>query len=300
MEKKVSKSGKWIEAMRLRTIPVSIAGVMAGTACALILGGFSLIPAIICLLFAVTAQIASNFGNEYYDFKNGLDKKGRDGFRRGVTEGDIKPEQMKKATFVTLAIACLIGCVSIIYGGWWMIAVGVAVVIFALAYSAGPYPLSHHGMGDLAVVLFFGVVPVMLTCYLQTGSFNGWQITLPVSIAVGLMADNVLIVNNYRDMDDDKMVGKHTTVVLFGRRFMGIVYLGTGILAMILMYPIWQLLPGWVLIIPAIYLILHIVLWKQIISHRGAALNPLLGKTAMNLMILCVLLLIATGIESVI
>ena len=95
----------WIEAMRLRTLPVSVAGVIAGIACAVFLGKFNAVPAVLCVLFAMLAQIASNFGNEYYDFKNGVDKKGRDGFRRGVTEGEISPKAMKIATFFTLALA---------------------------------------------------------------------------------------------------------------------------------------------------------------------------------------------------
>lgn len=165
----------WIEAMRLRTLPVSVAGVLAGTGCAVFKHGFSVVPMLICLVFAVIAQIASNFANEYYDFKNGFDKKGREGYRRGVTEGDISPSAMKRATFGLLFLDALLGCSLIYYGGWWLIAVGVAVAIFAVAYSAGPYPLSHHGLGDVAVVVFFGFVPVIFTEYVQTGVWGFHQ-----------------------------------------------------------------------------------------------------------------------------
>ena len=119
---------KWIEAMRLRTLPVSLAGVICGTACALLQGSFN---AIVALFFAVLAQIASNFANEYFDYKNGLDRKGRVGFRRGVTEGDITPDAMKRATFITLALAAAVGCTMLLYGPWWLILVGVSVGIFA-------------------------------------------------------------------------------------------------------------------------------------------------------------------------
>ena len=98
----------WIEAMRLRTLPVSVAGVIAGTGCAVWHNGFKALPAILCLLFAILAQIASNFGNEYYDYTKGVDKRGREGFRRGVTEGDITPQAMKRATFAMLGIAAAI------------------------------------------------------------------------------------------------------------------------------------------------------------------------------------------------
>ena len=179
---------KWIEAMRLRTLPVSISGVLAGIACAMMGIDFSLVPALLCLLFAILAQIASNFANEYYDFRNGVDRKGREGFRRGVTEGDISPVAMKYATFGTLAAAAVVGCLMLFYGSWWMVPIGLCIGLFALAYSAGPYPLSHHGLGDVAVVIFFGIVPVTLTCYLQQGDWRELWLSLPISVAVGLLA----------------------------------------------------------------------------------------------------------------
>lgn len=284
----------WIEAMRLRTLPVSLAGVIGGCGCAAYYDKFSAVPALLCLFFALFAQIASNFANEYFDFKNGLDKKGREGFRRGVTEGDITPQAMKVATFITLALACVVGCMMLFYGGWWLILIGVAVVLFALAYSAGPYPLSHHGLGDVAVVIFFGIVPVTLTCFLQMGDWSGLQTSLPVSVAIGLMAANVLVVNNYRDMDDDKAVNKRTTVVIFGRKAMSWVYFFSGILAVALLYPVWKLLPIYIgVIIRLCYYFLHGMLWQTLVKNRGAKLNPLLGKTAMLLLLMTIICTIA-------
>jgi len=283
----------WIEAMRLRTLPVSLAGVIAGIACAVFLGKFNAVPAVLCVLFAMLAQIASNFGNEYYDFKNGVDKKGREGFRRGVTEGEISPKAMKIATFFTLALAGVVGCMMLFYGPWWLVIVGIVIMLFALAYSTGPYPLSHHGLGDVAVVLFFGVVPVMFTCFLQTGSWDGLQFVLPTSVSIGLLAANVLIVNNYRDMEDDAAVNKRTTVVIFGRKTMGRVYLSFGIIGMLLMLPLWLSLPVWTLVTPILYMVLHIHTWRQLKMSLGAQLNPLLGKTAINLLVFAGMLLFA-------
>lgn len=277
--------------MRLRTLPVSVAGVIAGTGCAIMLDSFKALPAFLCLLFAILAQIAANFGNEYYDYKNGIDRKGRAGFRRGVTEGEIDPQSMKRATFVVLALAAAVGCTMLLYGPWWLIIVGVLIMIFALAYSAGPYPLSHHGLGDLAVVIFFGIIPVTFTCFLQTGNIEGMTIIIPTSVAVGLLAANVLIVNNYRDMEDDAAVGKRTTVVIFGRRFMGLAYLLSGIAGMALMIPVWASLTSWALIVPLIYIILHIKVWLKLREVTGAGLNPLLGRTAVNLLVFSVLFL---------
>lgn len=284
----------WIEAMRLRTLPVSVAGVIAGCGCAIMLDSFSAVPAMLCLTFAVLAQIASNFANEYFDFKNGIDKKGREGFRRGVTEGEIKPEAMKLATYITLALSGVVGCAMLLFGPWWLILVGVLIMIFALAYSAGPYPLSHHGLGDVAVIIFFGVVPVTLTYYLQSGAWSGVELVLATSVAVGLLAANVLVVNNYRDMDDDAAVGKRTTVVIFGRRVMSLVYLLAGFAAMAIMYPVWRVTPLWSLTIPAAYLVMHVMTWNKMKKAKGSELNPLLGKTALNLLLFALMFLIVT------
>ena len=281
----------WIEAMRLRTLPVSVSGVIAGTGCAILTDSCKVIPALLCLTFAILAQIAANFGNEYYDFKNGIDKKGRAGFRRGVTEGEITPKAMKTATFITLGIAAAVGCAMLIYGPWWLIIAGILIMCFALTYSAGPYPLSHHGLGDIAVIIFFGIVPVVLTWYLQTSSWDSVELVIETSVTIGLLAANVLVVNNYRDMEDDDAVGKRTTVVIFGRKVMSSAYLLSGFIGMAVMTPVWIGVPVWVLAVPVIYLTLHIKTWYNLRQSTGSAINPLLGRTAMNLMIFSLLFL---------
>ena len=289
---------KWIEAMRLRTLPVSIAGVVAGTACAIYHHGFSVLPFLICLLFAVLAQITSNFANEYYDFKYGLDKKGREGFRRGVTEGDISPLDMKRATFITLGLAVCIGASLIIWGGWWLIFVGFAVAIFALAYSTGPFPLSHNGLGEIAVIIFFGFVPVIFTEFVQTRYLYLDSTTIFTSSAIGLMAANVLIVNNYRDMEDDKSVNKKTSVVIFGRKFMGGVYYFNGILASIFLAMASSALPFWVSAGWLTYFAFHSMLWSKLRSKRGKALNDVLKWTSIILFLVsCYLLTIFASLK---
>lgn len=279
--------------MRLRTLPVSVAGVIAGTACAMVYHSFRFAPAFICLVFAVLAQIASNFANEYFDYANGLDRPGRDGFRRGVTEGDISPRAMLTATLGVIVLDCLLGLSLLCYGSWWLILVGIAVALFAVGYSAGPYPLSHHGLGDIAVIIFFGVVPVTLTCYLQTGIREWNSISIPISFAIGLMAANVLIINNYRDVDDDRSVGKRTTVVIFGRTAMSSAYLCSGIIAAVL--TVWGMLGtlGAAVLIPVIpYLAGHLLIWARLLRLNGKQLNPLLGMTACNLLLFSILLII--------
>jgi 1,4-dihydroxy-2-naphthoate octaprenyltransferase len=278
----------WIEAARLRTLPVSIAGVIAAMGVAKWEHRFSLLPALICLVFAILAQVTSNFANEYYDFKRGTDKKGRAGHRRGVTEGDILPETLKRVTYATLALACVVGCCLIPFGGWWLVPVGILIAVFALAYSAGPFPLSYNGLGDVAVLVFFGLVPVNFTYYVQAGAWSPFAVL--VSVTIGLMGVNVLLVNNYRDMDDDKEANKRTTVVLFGRKFAGMFYLVSGYFAAFFLTPIWFMLPAWALVIPILYLAMHTITWYRLIHSEGSALNPLLGATGRNMLIFSILL----------
>ena len=189
--------------MRLRTLPVSLAGIIAACALTLTSRCFSLTAAILCLLFATLAQIASNFANEYYDFKAGLDAPGRDGPRRGVTEGDISPRAMKAATYGVLAAACAVGLAIAATAGWWLVGAGIIIALGVIAYSAGPFPLSRHGLGEIAVIFFFGIIPVNLTYYVMSGVLWMPDVFM-TSLSIGLMGANVLIVNNYRDADADR------------------------------------------------------------------------------------------------
>lgn len=274
----------WIEAMRLRTLPVSTAGVAAGVAYCVSDGCFLWAPSLICLIFALLAQIASNFANEYYDFKNGLDRAGREGPRRGVTEGDISPNAMKMATYLTIAAACVLGLSLICWGGWQLIFVGALIAVGVVAYSSGPYPLSHHALGEVAVVFFFGIIPVIFTYYIQSREISS-AVALG-SIAVGLMGANVLLVNNYRDADDDRAVGKTTIAVKYGRKVASALYLANGIVAAAIMAPQWTdgQSAAW-LAVPVLYIILHLVLWIRINRVSGAKLNPMLGATSMLMLL---------------
>ena len=291
----------WIEAMRLRTLPVSVAGVVAALGYVRLLDTPNATVFLLCLLFAVLAQIASNFANEYFDFKAGLDRPGREGPRRGVTEGDISPVAMKKAAVGTLMLASLIGLLLIHWGGWIVLFVGIIIVLGALAYSAGPFPLSRHGLGEVAVILFFGVAPVSLTFYLMTGYIDMY--VWAGSIAIGLMGANVLLVNNIRDINDDRNVGKRTFVVVFGRRAGSFFYLFNGWLAAWLMGSVWLWIGGVWLIVPSLYVIVHTIMWYRIDSlsriamkkpTEAGALNPFLGMTAVLMCLYALLFTIAS------
>ena len=288
----------WLECFRLRTLPVSLSGVVIAIGLAKWHHHFQLTPALLCLVFALLAQIVSNTANEYFDYLQGTDKPGRVGPRRGVTEGDIKPTTLRNVTFGLLALAGIVGCGLIPYGGWWLLPVGIVIALGALAYSTGPYPLSYHGLGELMVFIFFGLVPVNLTYYVMALQFH--PVVILFSISIGLLGVNVLLVNNYRDVEDDREAGKRTSVVLFGRKAAAFSYLLNGYLGMAVLAVFWflivvgrdMMLPKWTLAIPVLYLVLHTATWYKLTHRDGAALNPLLGETARNMLIFTLLLTI--------
>ncbi len=269
----------WIEAARPRTLPVSLAGVVLAAGFNLYFGTFRAVPALLCFAVALFAQVASNFANEYYDYKSGLDRKGREGPRRGVTEGDISPRAMLFATYAALGLACLAGLALAACSGWWLIAVGAVIALGVVAYSAGPYPLSRHGLGEVAVLLFFGIIPVNFTYYVQALEWNPY--VLMASVSAGLMGANVLIVNNYRDLEDDRAVGKRTLAVILGRKETSLVYLLSGYWGIVFMLPMWLAMPAASWLVPLAYIVIHTLLWVKLSSLRGRALNQYLGLTSM-------------------
>ena len=292
----------WLECFRLRTLPVSLSGVIIAIGLAVWHGHFKWVPAVLCLVFAVLAQIVSNTANEYFDYLQGADKPGRVGPRRGVTEGDIKPTTLRNVTFGLLALACAVGCCLIPYGGWWLLPVGIIIALAALAYSTGPYPLSYHGLGELTVFIFFGLVPVNLTYYVQALRID--PLVVMASITIGLLGVNVLLVNNYRDVEDDREAGKRTSVVIFGRAPAALAYLINGYAGMGMLSVLWvmivlgKVMPLWVLVIPVIYLVLHTATWYKLTHREGSALNTLLGETARNMLIFTLLMTIILIIYS--
>lgn len=290
----------WLEAIRLRTLPVSVSGVLIAVGLAKFNGAFRLVPSLLCVAFAVLAQIVSNLANEYFDFKAGTDKKGRVGPRRGVTEGDFSPATLKRAMVGTLVATCAVGLSMLAvvdpgegYANWLLlVGVGVMVAVMAFAYSAGPYPLSYHALGEVAVMAFYGLVPVIFSYYVVAGDFHPYAVI--AGIAIGLMGVNVLLVNNYRDVDDDREAGKRTSVVVAGRTLAAFAYLLNGLLALsvlgVLWLRLWMEWGWWTMLPPAIYMALHLTTWHRLRQRTGAALNPILGATARNMLIFTILL----------
>lgn len=221
----------WILAARPKTLPAAVMPVVLGTALADRTGSFDAIPALLCLLFALLIQIATNYANDYYDGIKGTDTEKRLGPQRAVATGLVTPAQMKRATAVVLTLAFLVGLALIPFGGWWLLGVGLASLICAVAYTGGPYPLGYHGWGDVFVVLFFGLIAVGFTFYVQTGYFANaaWL----GGLGMGLVINNILIVNNYRDVEEDRAAGKKTIVVRFGRNFAYGLYLASYAVALL-------------------------------------------------------------------
>jgi 1,4-dihydroxy-2-naphthoate octaprenyltransferase len=244
-------------------------------------------PAVICLVFAVIAQVISNFANDYFDYKKGADKEERLGPKRAVTEGWIAPKTMLCVTIGLLVTDLLVGLSLLHYvydGKTYFILIGILIAVFAVAYSGGPYPLAYHGWGDVCVLFFFGIVPVGFTYYAQAQ-----QWTLPVTIcgiAVGLVTVNILVANNYRDRDSDAKAGKKTTIVLFGEQFGRMFYLFNGIIAVVLcLYFLSEKAVG-AAVLPFVYLFFHIKTWREMIRiGSGKQLIGVLEKTSRNVLI---------------
>lgn len=288
MEKEKNLTGAWIEAARPKTLAASVSPVVVGCAVAYRDGVWRPGAAVLCLLVALLAQIASNFANDYFDFKKGADKEDRLGPERAVASGWITPSAMLRATFITLGLACLCGCGLLFYAGWELIPVGVAIALGVLAYSAGPYPLAYNGLGDVCVLLFYGIIPVCFTYYVQALSFS--LLSFLLSVAVGLLSVNILIVNNYRDYQQDKAAAKRTTVVLFGRSFGQVAYLLNGVLALLLTLPLLIDRYWWIDLAFGGFCVLFAATWLEMKRGEGQALNKTLGHTARNVFIFSLLI----------
>ncbi len=277
----------WILAARPKTLSGAAVPVMIGTAFAWKdagCEGFQIIPAILCFLFAFIMQIDSNFINDYFDCIHGNDDSAtRLGPKRACSEGWITLKAMRIGLIVTTALGCIVGLPLIIYGGIEMIFVGALCVLFAFLYTV---KISYLGLGDVLVLVFFGIVPVSLTYYVILPE-EIQQITgevLIASIACGIVIDTLLLTNNYRDRYNDEKDGKMTLVVRIGERNTEKVYLAAGLTGAIIMAITVDHWASAILLLP--YLLLHIKTWKELkrINH-GKELNQVLGMSARNMFV---------------
>ena len=282
----------WLLAARPKTLSGAAVPVMIGVALAWVdvpsyIGAeFSWTAALLCLLFSFAMQIDANFINDFFDFANGTDDaETRLGPRRACAQGWVKLDSMKKAIALTTCMACVIGLPLVYYGGFEMIFVGIVCVIFAFLYTTF---FSYQGLGDLLVLVFFGIVPVCCTYYVQLHVVTA-QVFL-ASLACGLVIDALLIVNNFRDRDNDRLAGKNTIMVRLGAKAGLQLYVGVGLAAVILGGTFWM--NGHILasLLPLLYLVLHLFTYlKMKRIYQGKALNLILGETARNIFIYGVL-----------
>jgi len=223
----------WLEAARPKTLPAALCPVVVASGLAFHHKGFEWQPALICLLFALLIQIGTNFANDYLDGVRGTDDENRIGPRRAVASGLIAPGRMKSVAISVLALAFFFGLLLIPFGGWWLLSIGIASVLCAWLYTGGPYPLAYNALGDVFVVLFFGFIAVGCTYYVQTGTWHGAAAAL--GLACGLIINNLLVVNNYRDVEGDRLASKRTLVVLLGKRFGLVQYLGSCLVSLLIL-----------------------------------------------------------------
>ncbi|MEG1611405.1 MAG: 1,4-dihydroxy-2-naphthoate polyprenyltransferase [Alistipes sp.] len=279
----------WVLATRPKTLTGAAVPVMIGCALAAADGGFQPLPAALCLLFALLMQMDANLINDLCDYLKGSDGSDRLGPERACAQGWITPRFMRRGIALCTLIAAAVGCGLLIYGGWTMLPVGALCILFAFFYTAGPYPLAYHGWGDLLVIVFFGFIPVGCTYFVQCGTW-GWQVAA-ASGACGLAIDTLLMVNNFRDREQDAQSGKRTLIVRFGavagRRFY--LWLGLAALGCCLLLQ----LNGrtWAALLPLLYLPLHVRTWRAMVQiDHGRELNMLLGATSRNILLFGTLL----------
>lgn len=278
----------WILAARPKTltgalVPVMIALAWAWTDATMYeTGTFNWTAAALCAAFAMVMQIDANFVNDFFDYARGNDDTAtRLGPLRACTQGWVSLNAMKQAIALTTCLACVIGLPLIFFGGMEMIAIGLLCVVFCFLYTTH---LSYKGLGDVLVLVFFGIVPVCTTYYIQLHTLT-WMVFL-ASVACGLVIDGLLVVNNYRDRDNDRRDGKRTLVVIIGAEWTERLYLGLGITAVLMgiMYCFSDHLLAFIL--PLLYLLFHLFTWlKMRRIHAGRQLNECLAETARNIFI---------------
>ncbi len=272
----------WVLASRPKTLTGAAVPVLIGLALAfsdMEKTDFEIIPALLCLLFAFVMQIDANFINDYFDFLKGNDNEMRIGPKRACASGWISSKAMLTGIVITTIIACLIGLPLIFYGGTQMIIVGILCLVFCFLYTL---KLSYVALGDVLVLVFFGIIPVSITYYIQTDTIS-LEVFL-ASISCGLIIDTLLMINNYRDIENDKKAGKITLCVILGAKKSLKAYFLLGVIAQIIgvVYVFYG--HHLAFILPLAYLSLHYKAYKdmkEIIKQEE--LNLILSKTARNI-----------------
>ena len=280
----------WWVALRPKTLVIAVAVVLVGTAVSGVVGEIDPLLASVCLLGALLLQIASNFANDLFDFRKGADTEERIGPVRAVAAGLLTQRQMAVGLVLVELAALAVGTYLSLHSSWVILGIGVAGMIAAVLYTAGPFPLGYHGLGDLFVFVFFGLAAVAGTCFVQTGTWDG--LALALGVPMGSLGAAVLTVNNIRDLDTDSKVGKRTLPVRLGRPLARVYFA----LLLCCPYVVVGLLIGrgalegraglCFLSLPLAVHLLHVVRTRT----DGPTLNKALAKTAMLLLSFAILL----------
>lgn len=274
----------WIDALRPKTLPAGIVPVFIGTAMAYYDGFFNPVVFALTLVCSILIQIITNFVNEIYDFKKGADTHERIGPRRAVASGLIKPGTMKAVTGVLVAVTFLIGLYLVFTGGGvFIFGIGVISLFFAYAYTGGPYPLAYKGLSDIFVLVFFGIIAVSGTYYLQAQRLI--PEVLIASLAPGFLSMNILGVNNIRDIVTDKKAGKITLAVRIGERPAKIMYVVINILAFIVPVILYFSLENRYFLMPLLVFPISLIICLNLFKSTGAKLNKILAQTGLLLIL---------------
>ena len=299
----ITRTRAWVMAARPQTLPAAAAPVVVGTGLAVHDGVFAALPALFALLGAALIQVATNFANDYYDAIQGADTDQREGFTRVTASGLISAAEVKRAMYLTFLLAVVVGTYLVFVGGVPILVVGLLSVASGIAYTGGPYPLGYHGLGDLFVFVFFGLVAVVGTYYVQATAVLGeaFPLWLPpetmtlaalvVSLPIAAISTNILVVNNLRDRREDAQTGKRTLVVRFGPRFARAQFVS--LFALAYAVPLYLLsLPafGLPVLLPLLSLPLAVGVTRTVLTgESGAELNPALEDTGKVLALYAVL-----------
>ncbi|MEY7849874.1 1,4-dihydroxy-2-naphthoate polyprenyltransferase [Natrarchaeobius sp. A-rgal3] len=306
-EVEMSRTKAWVMAARPQTLPAAAAPIIVGTGLAMAEGVFAPIPALMAFVGAALIQVGTNFANDYYDAIKGADTDDRDGFTRVTQAGIIPAERVKLATIVTFGLAVLSGTYLVYVGGLPILVIGLVSVLCGWAYTGGPYPLGYHGLGDLFVFVFFGIVAVVGTYYVQAASFaEPLATSVPqgtitreavlASLPIAGLSTAILVVNNIRDRETDAETGKRTLAVRLGYRWSRIEY--TAMVGLAYAVPVWFWLVegiGLGVLLPFLSLPYAAFTARTVWTRTdGEALNPALEATGKLLAIYA--LLFAAGL----
>ncbi len=276
---KPTKLQCWILASRPRTLPAALVPVMVGSALAIYQGIFFPAYSIVALLCSILIQIGTNFTNDLYDYLKGTDTEERKGPLRVLASGLISVKEMKWGIFLVFFTAFLLGLYLVCSVGLMILWIGIFSIIAGLAYTAGPFPLAYNGLGDLFVFIFFGIVGTVGTYYLHAQQFT--LLAFLISLPVGALITNILIVNNYRDIEEDKAAGKNTIAVLFGREFSRYEYVFFILISFFIPFLLhFKYDFNFWIFLPYITLPIAITLVKMIYALSGTKLNKTLELTA--------------------